>query len=111
MVPIRYSGGQLATVSPEDIAELGVRIGAIRGSGPAAGECPDNSKKLSRRVITAEAAGCGDLVVWAEAADAPAAVPEIIRPYEEAGATWWIESARPGDGWWDGVQRRVAAGR
>ena len=45
MVPIRYSGGQLATVSPEDIAELGVRIGAIRGSGPAAAGRPDNSKK------------------------------------------------------------------
>jgi alkanesulfonate monooxygenase SsuD/methylene tetrahydromethanopterin reductase-like flavin-dependent oxidoreductase (luciferase family) len=92
MVPIRYSDGRLATVSPEDIADLGTRIAAIRRSGSA----PD---------------GGGDLVVWAEAADAPAAVPEIIRPYEEAGATWWIESARPVDGWWEGVQRRVAAGR
>ncbi len=93
MVPIRYSAGRLATVSPEDIADVGARIAAIRRSGSA----PDD--------------GGSDLVVWAEAADAPAAVPELIRPYEEAGATWWIESARPGDGWWEGVQRRVAAGR
>ncbi|MGH3394387.1 MAG: LLM class flavin-dependent oxidoreductase [Streptosporangiaceae bacterium] len=98
MVPIRYSGGRLATVSPEDIAEVGARIAAIRESEPG-----DNSKKR-------EAPGA-DLVVWAEAADAPAAVPELIRPYQEAGATWWIESARPGDGWREGVQRRVAAGR
>ena len=122
MVPIRYSGGQLATVSPEDIAELGVRIGAIRGAGPAAGGRPDNSKKPQPPDDNSKKSGPlsdnskkrpagGDLVVWAEAADAPAAVPEIIRPYEEAGATWWIESARPGDGWWDGVRRRVAAGR
>ena len=103
MVPIRYSGGRLATVSPEDIADVGARIAAIRGSAAAAGGDADNSKK--------RAAPGSDLVVWAEAADAPAAVPELIRPYQEAGATWWIESARPGDGWWEGVQRRVAAGR
>jgi alkanesulfonate monooxygenase SsuD/methylene tetrahydromethanopterin reductase-like flavin-dependent oxidoreductase (luciferase family) len=122
MVPIRYTGGQLATVSPEDIAELGVRIGAIRDSGPAAGSRPDNSKKAqppddnskeshSPSDNSKKRPAGGDLVVWAEAADAPGAVPEIIRPYEKAGATWWIESARPGDGWWDGVRRRVAAGR
>src|ERR1700722_6228461 len=122
MVPIRYSGGQLATGSPEDIAELGVRIGAIRDSGPAAGSRPDNSKKPQAPDDNSKESqppsdnskkrpAGGDLVVWAEAAAPPAAVPEIIRPYEEAGATWWIESARPGDGWWDGVRRRVAAGR
>jgi hypothetical protein len=94
---------RLATVSPEDIADVGARIAAIRGSAAAAGGDADNSKK--------RAAPGSDLVVWAEAADAPAAVPELIRPYQEAGATWWIESARPGDGWWEGVQRRVAAGR
>lgn len=93
MVPIRYSGGRLATVSPEDISELGTRIAAIRRSGSA----PDD--------------GGSDLVIWAEVASDPAAVPEIARPYEQAGATWWIESARPGDGWWEGAQRRVAAGR
>jgi hypothetical protein len=48
--------------------------------------------------------------VWAEVAGDPAAVPEIARPYQEAGATWWIESARPGEGWWEGAQQRVAAG-
>ena len=93
MIPIRYSGGRLATVSAEDIAELGTRIAAIRRSGSA----PDD--------------GGSDLVIWAEVASDPAAVPETARPYEQAGATWWIESARPGDGWWEGAQRRVAAGR
>lgn len=92
MVPIRYSGGRLVTVSPQDIAEVGGKIAAARGS-----------------------AARTDLVVWAEVADDPAAVPQIARPYAAAGATWWIESARPGsarpgESWWEGAQRRVAAG-
>jgi alkanesulfonate monooxygenase SsuD/methylene tetrahydromethanopterin reductase-like flavin-dependent oxidoreductase (luciferase family) len=87
MVPIRFGDRALKTVSAQDIADVGTRIGAIRGSADGV-----------------------DLVVWAEVADDPAAVPEIARPYADAGATWWIESARPGDGWWEGAQRRVAAG-
>jgi alkanesulfonate monooxygenase SsuD/methylene tetrahydromethanopterin reductase-like flavin-dependent oxidoreductase (luciferase family) len=91
MVPIRFSGGALATVSPDDIRDVGARISASRGP--------------------ADPAGAGyDLVVWAEVAADPAAVPPIARPYTEAGATWWIESARPGDGWWEGARQRVAAG-
>ena len=27
-----------------------------------------------------------------------------------AGATWWIETARPEPDWWEGVQARVKAG-
>ena len=87
MVPIRFGERALVTVSPGDIADVGARIAAIRGSADGM-----------------------DLVVWAEVADDPAAVPEIARPYAGAGATWWIESARPGAGWWEGAQRRVAAG-
>jgi alkanesulfonate monooxygenase SsuD/methylene tetrahydromethanopterin reductase-like flavin-dependent oxidoreductase (luciferase family) len=96
MVPIRFAGGALATVSAADIAATGARIGAARAAAAADGH--------------GTGADPYDLVVWAEVADDPAAVPEIAQPYQEAGATWWIESARPGEGWWEGAQRRVAAG-
>jgi alkanesulfonate monooxygenase SsuD/methylene tetrahydromethanopterin reductase-like flavin-dependent oxidoreductase (luciferase family) len=87
MVPIRYTDGKLARVSAADIADVGARIAAARGSADGV-----------------------DLVVWAEVAKDPADVPAIAGPYQEAGTTWWIESARPGEGWWEDVQRRVAAG-
>jgi alkanesulfonate monooxygenase SsuD/methylene tetrahydromethanopterin reductase-like flavin-dependent oxidoreductase (luciferase family) len=87
MVPIRYTDGKLARVSAADIADVGARIAAARGSADGV-----------------------DLVVWAEVAKDSAEVPAIAGPYQEAGTTWWIESARPGDGWWEDVQRRVAAG-
>lgn len=51
-----------------------------------------------------------DLVVWAEVAAEPGQVPGLARPYQEAGATWWIETARPEPGWWEGITARVAAG-
>lgn len=35
---------------------------------------------------------------------------QLAPGYEAAGATWWIETARPGPGWWDGVKARVARG-
>ncbi|HEY1621183.1 MAG TPA: TIGR03619 family F420-dependent LLM class oxidoreductase [Streptosporangiaceae bacterium] len=93
MVPIRYGDGRLQTVSPADIADVRARIAAARGSADGM-----------------------DLVIWADVADDPAQVPEQARPYVAAGANWWIESARPredrpGEGWWQGVQARVAAGR
>jgi alkanesulfonate monooxygenase SsuD/methylene tetrahydromethanopterin reductase-like flavin-dependent oxidoreductase (luciferase family) len=87
MVPIRYTDGKLARVSAADIADVGARIAAARGSADGV-----------------------DLVVWAEVAKDPADVLAIAGPYQEAGTTWWIESARPGEGWWEDVQRRVAAG-
>lgn len=99
MVPIRFAGGALATVSAADIAETGARIQAARGSAAA-----------GTGMAGARLTDPYDLVVWAEVAGDPAAVPQIARPYQEAGATWWIESARPGDGWWEGARRRVAAG-
>jgi hypothetical protein len=49
-------------------------------------------------------------VVWTEVADDPSAVAERAAPYVAAGATWWIETARPEPGWWEGAQARVAAG-
>jgi alkanesulfonate monooxygenase SsuD/methylene tetrahydromethanopterin reductase-like flavin-dependent oxidoreductase (luciferase family) len=87
MVPIRYTDGKLARVSAADIADVGARISAARGSADGV-----------------------DLVVWAVVAKDPADVPAIAGPYQKAGTTWWIESARPGEGWWEDVQRRVAAG-
>jgi hypothetical protein len=51
------------------------------------------------------------MVVWAEVAREPAELAELARPYAAAGATWWIETARPEPGWWEGIQARVAAGR
>jgi hypothetical protein len=50
------------------------------------------------------------MVVWAEVASDPAAVPALAREYAAAGATWWIETAKPEPGWWEGVQARVATG-
>ncbi len=98
MVPIRYGDGRLQLPSPADIAGVRARIAAARGSADGM-----------------------DMVIWADVADDPAQVPERARPYVAAGATWWIESARPGAdsagedgpgrGWWEGVQARVAAGR
>jgi len=86
-VPIRFDSGGLVRPSPADIAEVTGQITALRGSGEGY-----------------------DMVVWAEVASEPAAVPELARPYVGAGANWWIETAKPGPGWWEGVQARVAAG-
>jgi alkanesulfonate monooxygenase SsuD/methylene tetrahydromethanopterin reductase-like flavin-dependent oxidoreductase (luciferase family) len=87
MVPIRFSGGSLIRPSAADIADVAGRAAAIRGSADGF-----------------------DLVVWAEVAAVPGDVAELAGPYQEAGATWWIETAEPEPGWWPGVQQRVAAG-
>jgi alkanesulfonate monooxygenase SsuD/methylene tetrahydromethanopterin reductase-like flavin-dependent oxidoreductase (luciferase family) len=87
MVPIRYTDRRLTPVSPSDIASIRAQFAA------------------TRPVDTA------DFVVWADVADDPGAAAEVIRPYEEAGATWWLECSRPDeDGWWKAIQQRVAAG-
>src|SRR5580693_2011347 len=66
MVPIRYAGGRLTQPSAVDIAMLRARLGPR-----------------------------SDLVVWADVAARPGAAAEYLRPYQDAGATWWLESARP----------------
>jgi alkanesulfonate monooxygenase SsuD/methylene tetrahydromethanopterin reductase-like flavin-dependent oxidoreductase (luciferase family) len=88
MVPIRYSAaGRLTPASPADIADVRAKFAATR---PVDG---------------------ADFVVWADVAQDPGATAEDIRPYEEAGATWWLESCRPDEpGWWKNIQQRVAAG-
>jgi alkanesulfonate monooxygenase SsuD/methylene tetrahydromethanopterin reductase-like flavin-dependent oxidoreductase (luciferase family) len=88
MVSIRYSDGALVRVSAEDIAAVRDQITAARGSADGF-----------------------DLVIWAEVEQAPGDVARVAPAYQDAGATWWIESARPQPGWWEGVTARVARGR
>jgi hypothetical protein len=40
----------------------------------------------------------------------PGDVAGLAGAYQAAGATWWIETAKPEPLWWPGVQQRVAAG-
>jgi alkanesulfonate monooxygenase SsuD/methylene tetrahydromethanopterin reductase-like flavin-dependent oxidoreductase (luciferase family) len=87
MVPIRFAGRSLVRPPASDIAGVRDKIIAARGSADGF-----------------------DLVVWAEVAPEPAEVPDLAVPYQQAGATWWIETAKPGPGWREGVTRRVAAG-
>lgn len=86
-VPIRFGEGGLVRPSAEDIEQVRGQIEAARGDLDGY-----------------------HLVVWAEVAKAPAEVAELAGPYARAGATWWIETARPGPDWWPGIQERVAAG-
>jgi alkanesulfonate monooxygenase SsuD/methylene tetrahydromethanopterin reductase-like flavin-dependent oxidoreductase (luciferase family) len=87
MVPIRYADRRLVRPSAEDIAGVRDQVAAARPPGEPF-----------------------DLVVSSEVAAEPGEVPGLARPYQEAGATWWIETAKPEPGWWEGVTRRVAAG-
>jgi alkanesulfonate monooxygenase SsuD/methylene tetrahydromethanopterin reductase-like flavin-dependent oxidoreductase (luciferase family) len=87
MVPIRYNDQGLVAPSAQDMADVGAA--AVKARGTADGF---------------------DLVVWSDVAAKPAEVPVMAEPYVASGVTWWIESARPGDGWWPGAQARVAAG-
>ncbi len=94
-VPIRFDAQGLVRPSAQDIGELTARIAALRAeAAPGAPAFP---------------AGY-DMAVWAEVAKAPSEVAGLAEPYRRAGATWWIETARPGPGWWPGIQDRVAAG-
>jgi alkanesulfonate monooxygenase SsuD/methylene tetrahydromethanopterin reductase-like flavin-dependent oxidoreductase (luciferase family) len=88
-VPIRYDDHGLARPTAADIAAVRDLVRARRGS-----------------------ADDFDLVVWAEVTDDPAAVAVELPAYEEAGATWWIETARPGaePGWYDHLLRRIRSG-
>jgi alkanesulfonate monooxygenase SsuD/methylene tetrahydromethanopterin reductase-like flavin-dependent oxidoreductase (luciferase family) len=83
-VPIRYDDSGLARPSAADIKEFGGQIADQRGGLDGY-----------------------ELAVWAEVAKQPA---DEIDAYQEAGATWWIETARPEPDWWLGIKDRVAAG-
>lgn len=87
-VPIRWADRGLVRPDPGDIAEVGAKIAATRGHLDGY-----------------------EMVVWAEVADDPDALAGLFDEYQRAGATWWIETARPAGEWWEGIRRRVAAGR
>jgi alkanesulfonate monooxygenase SsuD/methylene tetrahydromethanopterin reductase-like flavin-dependent oxidoreductase (luciferase family) len=87
MVPIRFADGHLVRPSARDIGETRAKIAASR-----------------------DQSGRYDMVVWAEVAKKPQEVIDLAPPYLEAGATWWIETAKPEHRWWEGIQDRVAAG-
>lgn len=86
-VPIRYREHVLARPSAADIA--GVRDLVLEQRGSSDGY---------------------DLVVWAEVAADPGAVLDELPAYAAAGTTWWIETAKPGRGWYEALLRRIARG-
>jgi alkanesulfonate monooxygenase SsuD/methylene tetrahydromethanopterin reductase-like flavin-dependent oxidoreductase (luciferase family) len=90
MVPIRFAERALVRPSAADLADVGAKIAAARAAAGSPAEF--------------------DLVVWAEVAEVPAQIPQIARPYQDSGVTWWIETAKPEPRWWEGVQERVASG-
>ncbi|GIL34226.1 luciferase-like protein [Phycicoccus sp. DTK01] len=51
-----------------------------------------------------------ELAVWAEVADRPGSLAPELPDYVDAGATWWIETAKPEPGWYDGLLARIEAG-
>ena len=94
-VPIRWSRSDgLVRPSPDDIAAVTSKIIDQREQGN------DGNDQGARY----------DMVVWAEVAPEPAALPDLARSYADSGATWWIETARPEPEWWEGIQARVKAG-
>jgi alkanesulfonate monooxygenase SsuD/methylene tetrahydromethanopterin reductase-like flavin-dependent oxidoreductase (luciferase family) len=85
-VPITWADGRLARPSAAQIA--GVRDHVVAERGHLDGF---------------------DLAVWAEVADDPAAVATELPAYAQAGATWWIETAKPESGWLEGLEARIRA--
>lgn len=86
-VPIRFRNGALARPSAADIADVRDLVATHRGSLDGY-----------------------DLVVWAEVAPDPEKVAAELPGYEDAGATWWIETAKPEPDWYEGLRRRIALG-
>ncbi|MGN6242446.1 MAG: LLM class flavin-dependent oxidoreductase [Motilibacteraceae bacterium] len=85
-VPITWVDRRLARPSAAQIAEVRDQVQAERGD------------------LTGY-----EIAVWAEVAEAPEALRSELADYVEAGATWWIETAKPEDGWQDQLRRRIAA--
>ncbi len=87
-VPITWADGRLARPSVAQIGAVRDQILAERGH-------------LERF----------DIAVWAEVADDPTAVAAEFGAYAAAGATWWIETAKPEPGWLAGLHQRLDAER
>ena len=87
-MPIRYRDNALVRPTADDIASVRDLVRERRGSIDGF-----------------------DLVVWAEVAGAPASLAEELPAYEQAGATWWIETARPPrPDWYEQLLRRIRSG-
>jgi hypothetical protein len=87
-VPIRYRDRALDRPTPADIASVRDLVRDRRGSADGF-----------------------DLVVWAEVTDDPAGLAAELPAYEEAGTTWWIETARPPrTDWYEHLLRRIRCG-
>jgi len=85
-VPITWADGRLARPSA-------AQIGGVRDQ------------------VLAERGGLDgfDLAVWAEVADDLDAVTAELPRYQDAGATWWIETAKAEPGWLGDLARRIHA--
>jgi hypothetical protein len=86
-VPITWAEGSLARPTVSEIA--GVRDQILRERGHL---------------------GSFDIVVWAEVAPDPVAVAAELPAYAAAGATWWIETAKPEPAWFEGLRARLRRG-
>lgn len=86
-IPIRFADRALARPSSIDIAHVRDLVLSVRGS-------------LDRY----------DLPVWAEVTDDHTSLAAELPAYVEAGATWWIETARPETRWLAGLRHRIAQG-
>ena len=87
-VPITWADGRLARPSADQIA--GVRDLVAEHRDPAS--------------------PAFDLAVWAEVTEHPRQLMTELPPYVEAGATWWIETAKPEPGWYAELVERIGAG-
>ncbi len=87
VVPIRFADGRVVRPSVADIAWTRDQVAAHRP----------------------ELDGF-DLVVWSEIVEVSPAGDQLLRDYQSAGATWWIETGRPAPDWWSELTERVRMG-
>ena len=90
----------------------GLLAAKVGGAATEPGVTPDDIRAMREYVEeNREAAGDYD-IVWegTTPGDDPARAAETVRPYAEAGATWWIESTWTPPNEPDDLRRRVEAG-
>jgi alkanesulfonate monooxygenase SsuD/methylene tetrahydromethanopterin reductase-like flavin-dependent oxidoreductase (luciferase family) len=89
----RNPDGTTATLTPEDVRDV---LETIAKNRAAAGRPVTDPFDV--------------LIHGTTPADDPAEAAAIVRPYAEAGATWWTERINPTRGSLDDMRRRIAAG-
>ena len=88
----------------------GVLAAAAGGSAGSPGVTPETIREIKKY---AERNGRGDLdIVWEgqTPGEDPEAAASIVRPYAEAGATWWIESSWTPPNAPEDLRRRIRQG-